>query len=143
MKQRKCCVSWYHYRDFVEEFPHLVPIADRLFVVDGKRITCSGSTGVADLAAQLVSKKLGHSVTQNALHILLVDRRRSESSAQPMPPFEMDSDDIRVSRAFGHSFKSLYGVTPATFRKYSKSALPGSSRSRKSPYDGRTPRVFD
>jgi transcriptional regulator GlxA family with amidase domain len=59
MKQRKCCVSWYHYRDFVEEFPSLVPIADRLFVIDGNRITCSGGTGVADLAAHLVSERLG------------------------------------------------------------------------------------
>lgn len=99
MKQRKCCVSWYHYRDFVEEFPGLVPIADRLFVVDRKRITCSGGTGVADLAAQLVSERLGSSVAQKALHILLVDRRRFDGSAQPPPLLQTDSDDIRVSRA--------------------------------------------
>jgi transcriptional regulator GlxA family with amidase domain len=99
MKQRKCCVSWYHYRDFVEEFPGLVPIADRLFVVDRKRITCSGGTGVADLAAQLVSERLGPSVAQKALHILLVDRRRFDGSAQPPPLLQTDSDDIRVSRA--------------------------------------------
>lgn len=197
MKQHKCCVSWYHYRDFVEEFPNLVPIADRLFVIDGRRITCSGGTGVADLAAQLVSDRLNHSVAQKALHILLVDRRRSEASSQPQPIAQMDSDDIRVSRAllimeqnlseplpistiadqigvgvrqlervfadqlkssphetyltlrlrhgswmlkndvisstqiaaelgfsdashFGRSFKSLYGVTPAIFRKHAR-----------------------
>ncbi len=99
MKQRKCCVSWYHYRDFVEEFPDLVPIADRLFVIDGNRITCSGGLGVADLAAHLVSERLGASVAQKALHILLVDRRRSESSSQPAPLPGTDSDDIRICRA--------------------------------------------
>lgn len=99
MKQRKCCVSWYHYRDFVEEFSGLVPIADRLFVIDGNRITCSGGTGVADLAAQLVSDRLGASLAQKALHIMQVDRRRFEGSAQPSPLPELESDDIRVSRA--------------------------------------------
>ena len=34
MQDRKCCVSWYHYRDFIEEFADLVPIADRLYVID-------------------------------------------------------------------------------------------------------------
>jgi transcriptional regulator GlxA family with amidase domain len=99
MTQHKCCVSWYHYRDFLEEFPGLVPVADRMFVIDGKRITCSGGTGVADLAAQIVSERLGRSVAQKALHILLVNRPRSEMDAQPSPPLQMESDDIRVSRA--------------------------------------------
>ncbi len=99
MDHRKCCVSWYHYRDFIEEFPNLVPIADRLFVIDGDRITCSGGTGVADLAAHLVEGRLGHNVAQKALHILLVDRHRSEKSAQPAPHIEIESDDVRVSRA--------------------------------------------
>jgi transcriptional regulator GlxA family with amidase domain len=91
--------SWYHYRDFIEEFPGLVPVADRMFVADGKRITCSGGTGVADLAAQIVSERLGRSVAQKALHILLVKSPRSETDAQPSPPLQMDSDNIRVSRA--------------------------------------------
>lgn len=99
MKQRKCCVSWYHYRDFVEEFPNLVPIADRLFVIDRDRITCSGGTGVADLAAHLVGERLGPAVARKALHILLVDRHRTSASSQPAPVPETESDDIRVSRA--------------------------------------------
>ena len=59
MKQRKCCVSWYHYRDFVEEFPGLVPIADRLFVVDRNRIhVLRRHRSRRPLAAQLVSERL-------------------------------------------------------------------------------------
>jgi transcriptional regulator GlxA family with amidase domain len=99
MDGRKCCVSWYHYRDFVEEFPQLVPVADRLFVSDRDRITCSGGVGVADLAAKLVGEHLGLAQAQKALHILLVDRARSDASAQPAPPLAVESDDDRVSRA--------------------------------------------
>lgn len=100
MSQRKCCVSWYHYRDFLEEFPSLVPIADRLFVIDRDRITCSGGAGVADLAAKLVADHLGPATAQKALNILLIDRPRSAESAQPAPRLsDGASDDARVSRA--------------------------------------------
>ncbi|GGF81944.1 AraC family transcriptional regulator [Azorhizobium oxalatiphilum] len=101
MGQRKCCVSWYHYRDFLDEFPALVPVADRLFVEDGDRITCSGGAGVADLAAHLVSRHLGASAAQKALNILLIDRPRAAESAQPAPPITegIGPDDDRVSRA--------------------------------------------
>ena len=42
MKGRKACVSWFHYHDFKESFPDIGVMADRLFFVDGNRITCSG-----------------------------------------------------------------------------------------------------
>ena len=45
MKGRKACVSWYHYQDFLDEFPDHDVVADRLFVADGDRITCSGGAG--------------------------------------------------------------------------------------------------
>lgn len=100
MAQRKCCVSWYHYRDFLEEFPALVPVADRLFVIDRDRITCSGGAGVADLAAHLVAAHLGTATAQKALNILLIDRPRTPESAQPAPPVgEGSGADDRVSRA--------------------------------------------
>ncbi len=99
MKNRKCCVSWFHYRDFLDEFPLLVPVADRLFVIDGNRITCAGGTGVADLAAHLVSKHLGLAAAQKALRIMCVDHPRSEWSAQPLSHADSGGDDIRVSRA--------------------------------------------
>lgn len=100
MAQRKCCVSWYHYHDFLAEFPALVPVADRLFVIDGDRITCSGGAGVADLAARLVADHLGPAAAQKALNILLIDRPRAAESAQPAPRVsEADGGDDRVSRA--------------------------------------------
>ena len=59
LRQKKCCISWYHYRDFLEEFGDTLPVADQLFVIDGKRITCSGGIGVAYLAAHIVELRMG------------------------------------------------------------------------------------
>jgi len=99
MEGRKCCVSWFHYRDFIGEFPHLVPVADQLYVIDRDRITCSGGVGVADLAARLVSEHLSAAQAQKALHIMQIGRLRPETSAQPAPVPSLDPEDNRVARA--------------------------------------------
>jgi transcriptional regulator GlxA family with amidase domain len=99
LKKHKCCISWYHYRDFMEEFGDTLPIADQLFVIDGKRITCSGGIGVAYLAAHIVHLRVGHSSAQKALHIMLIDRMRPGSDAQSAPPTELSGDDGRISRS--------------------------------------------
>ena len=77
----------------------MVPIADRLFVVDGDRITCSGGTGVTYLAAHLVERHVGLASAQKALHILQIDRMRPGSAAQPAPPVDLVGENDRVSRA--------------------------------------------
>ena len=99
LEGKKCCVSWYHYRDFIEEFDDFIPSADQLFVVDGRRITCSGGAGVQYLAAYLVDRHLDASSAQKALHILQVDRMRPGSTSQPAPPSAEAADDERISRA--------------------------------------------
>lgn len=99
LRQKKCCISWYHYRDFLEEFGDTLPIADQSFVVDGRRITCSGGIGAAYLAAHIVELRLGLSNAQKALHIMQIDRMRPGSSAQSAPPTEFVGNDSRISRA--------------------------------------------
>jgi transcriptional regulator GlxA family with amidase domain len=99
MNGRHCCVSWYHYLDFVAEFPDHHPVADRLFVVDGDRITCSGGGGSADLAGYLIERHIGRAVAQKSRHVLLLDRQRSGSDAQPHPPVSEAITDERVRRA--------------------------------------------
>lgn len=99
MTGRRCCVSWYHYQDFLEEFPHHQPVADRLFVADGDRITCSGGGGTADLAAWLVERHIGRSVSQKTRHVLLLDRARPGTEAQPHPPVASAISEPRVRRA--------------------------------------------
>lgn len=99
LRQKKCCISWYHYRDFLEEFGDTLPIADQLYVVDGRRITCSGGIGAAYLAAYIVDLRLGRSNAQKALHIMQINQMQPGSTAQSAPPIGSASNDERISRA--------------------------------------------
>ncbi|MCK0198359.1 GlxA family transcriptional regulator [Ancylobacter sp. 6x-1] len=99
MTGRRCCVSWYHYQDFLEEFPHHTPVADRLYVIDGDRITCAGGGGAADLASALVERHIGRAVAQKGRHVLMLDRARPGNEAQPHPPIVDLVADDRVRRA--------------------------------------------
>lgn len=99
MSGRQCCVSWYHYWDLKKAFPDVTPVADRLFVVDGPRITCAGGTGAVDLAAWLVEKHLGKAVADKALHILLADAARPADSPQPHVVVDHDARDPRLETA--------------------------------------------
>jgi transcriptional regulator GlxA family with amidase domain len=99
MEGRRSCVSWYHYQDFREAFPDYDVIADRLFVADGPRITCAGGAGVAALATHLIERHLGSAVAQKATQVLLFERQRSGSEAQPHPPLPGSPSEPRVRRA--------------------------------------------
>ncbi len=99
MKGRRSCVSWYHYQDFIEAFPDHEVVADRLFLTDGPRITCAGGAGTAALATHLIERHLGASVAQKASQVLLFDRPRAGSEAQPHPPLSESISEPRVRRA--------------------------------------------
>ncbi len=100
MAGRKCCVSWFHYQNYVDRFPTLdAPVADRLYVIDGDRITCCGGTAAADLAGFLVAQRFDTARAKKALNILLIDRMRPDTGAQPAPALAAEHDDDRISRA--------------------------------------------
>ncbi|WP_300473092.1 AraC family transcriptional regulator [Breoghania sp.] len=99
MQDRACCVSWYHFGDFVEEFPDLVPVAEQLYIEDRDRITCSDGAGVVDLAAFLIEWHLGRAAAQKAMHILQVNPGRPSGQSQPPPPVGGPVLDERVRRA--------------------------------------------
>jgi len=99
MVRRKSCVSWYHYQDFMDEFPGQDVVADRLFVDDGDRITCAGGAGVADLATHLIERHIGWSAAQKASQVLQFDRTRGGAEAQPHPLMSQKVGDPRVRRA--------------------------------------------
>ena len=84
MAGRRCCISGYHHRDFVQEFAGLTPVADKLYVVDGNRITSCGGVGAALTAAKLVEWHLGQNAAQKALHIMQIGD--SQGMLQPAPP---------------------------------------------------------
>ena len=99
MQGRRACVSWYHYQDFLDEFPDHEVVADQLFVADGDRITCAGGAGTADLACHLIERHIGWSAAQKASQVLLFDRARAGGEAQPHPPMAAKVSEPRVRRA--------------------------------------------
>ena len=96
---RKCCVSWYHYRDLIDRYAEVIPVADKLFVQHGRLITCAGGLASVDLSASIVQRHLGNAHAQKALHILVADTARRAEDAQPQPPGSSLSGDPRVRRA--------------------------------------------
>ncbi|HEV2268609.1 MAG TPA: GlxA family transcriptional regulator [Steroidobacteraceae bacterium] len=99
MEGRRSCVNWYHYQDFREAFPGHDVVADRLFFADGPRITCAGGAGSAALATHLIEQHLGRAQAQKATQVLLFDRPRQGSDAQPHPPLSEGISEPRVRRA--------------------------------------------
>ena len=99
MQGRTACVSWYHYQDFVEEFPHQAVVADRLFLDTGDRITCAGGASAADLATFLIERHVGWPVAQKVSQLLLFDRTRAGGDAQPHPSLSILVSDGRLRRA--------------------------------------------
>ena len=82
----------------IEEQLDVIPVADQLFVVDGRRITCAAGIASADLAAWIIEGHFGRARAQKSLHILGSDHGRAASDPQPHPPQgELASND-RVRR---------------------------------------------
>lgn len=99
LDRKRCCVSWFHRTDLIREFPDVIPVADQLYVADGRRITCAGGAGAIDLAGWIVERHLGPARAQKALHILVVDRVRPPTSPQPLPPSVTEVGNEKVRRA--------------------------------------------
>ncbi|KVD82246.1 AraC family transcriptional regulator [Burkholderia sp. ABCPW 14] len=98
----RVCVSWFHYWDFIERFPSVDPdllIADRLFVIDRRRITCSGGRASIDVAAAILLRHFDHATVQKALRILLVGEMQKGNAPQPHPPGLEPATHPKVKRA--------------------------------------------
>ncbi|MCM2550853.1 GlxA family transcriptional regulator [Burkholderia glumae] len=98
----RICVSWFHYWDFIERFPNVDPqrlIADRLFVIDRRRITCSGGRASIDVAAAILLRHFDHATVQKALRILLVGEMQKGNAPQPHPPGLEPATHPKVKRA--------------------------------------------
>ncbi|WP_041768523.1 GlxA family transcriptional regulator [Pseudovibrio sp. FO-BEG1] len=99
MNGYKCCVSWFHRTDFLEQFDGLEPVSDRIFVVDRDRISCSGGTSAVHVAAYLVERHVGLRQARKSLNILMVDEAQDDSKAQPFLPTSIKAKDNLVQRA--------------------------------------------
>ncbi|KAF1028224.1 MAG: HTH-type transcriptional regulator CdhR [Burkholderia plantarii] len=75
MARATICVSWFHYQDLVEAFPALDPeriVSDRLYAIDGARITCAGGRAAIDVAAAVLRTHVDVAHVDKALRILQV-----------------------------------------------------------------------
>ncbi|MDN8035889.1 GlxA family transcriptional regulator [Burkholderia vietnamiensis] len=102
MNGYRTCVSWFHYWDFVERFPRYDErnlVADRLFVIDGKRITCSGGRATIDVAAAILLRHFEATIVRKALRILLVDEAQKGNEPQPHPRGLAPATHPKVRRA--------------------------------------------
>ncbi|MBN3764029.1 GlxA family transcriptional regulator [Burkholderia sp. Ac-20365] len=102
MNGYRICVSWFHYWDYVGRFPSVdetLLVADRLYVIDGRRITCSGGRASIDVAAAILQRHIDAAIVQKALRILLVEDAQRASAPQPHPPGTEPFTHPRVKRA--------------------------------------------
>jgi len=101
MKGRRACVSWFHHLDYVAEFPELALVSDRMFLVDGNRITCPGGVSSIHLASWLVEKHLGVGAAAKGLRIMLEDSAADGAATQPLPALDIftKTRDQRVRKA--------------------------------------------
>lgn len=97
MAGHRCCVSWFHRREFEIEFSDIEVVADQLFVIDRDRITCAGGTSVVHLASSLIERHLGPGSSAKGLRIMIEERARSSTTAQPLPPVP-GLDEVRDNR---------------------------------------------
>jgi transcriptional regulator GlxA family with amidase domain len=98
----RTCVSWFHYWDFIERFPSAdtnLLVADRLFVIDRRRVTCSGGRASIDVAAAILLRHFDHATVQKALRILLVGEMQKGNAPQPHPPGLAPATHPKVKRA--------------------------------------------
>lgn len=95
----RCCVSWFHHSDFLEQFEGLNPVSDQIFVVDRDRLTCSGGASSAHLAAYLVDKHVGRAQASKSLHIMIIDDALQADKPQPGLPLDLKTQDPIVQRA--------------------------------------------
>lgn len=95
----RCCVSWFHHNDFLEQFDGISPVSDQIFVVDRDRLTCSGGTSSAHLAAFLVDRHIGRAAAKKSLAIMMIDEAMAAERPQPGLPLELSTADPLVKRA--------------------------------------------
>lgn len=99
MNGYRCCVSWFHHADFLEQFDGLKPVSDQIFIVDRDRLTCSGGASSAHLAAHLVEKHVGAAQARKSLHIMIIDDALRAEKPQPGIPLDLTTTDTLVKKA--------------------------------------------
>ena len=93
---RTHCIHWFHYHEFVEEFPKVASTVDSIFRVDGNYISCAGGTWTADLALYLLSAIWSPEHANRATTLMGLERMRSATHYQA--PFFQGAPIVRDAR---------------------------------------------
>lgn len=100
LRNRRCCVSWFHFAEFEARFPQVEASSDQLFVIDQDRLTCAGGTSVVHLAAHLVARHCGAQPAAKALRIMIEQTPLPPAAPQPQPLFWAEkTEERRVRKA--------------------------------------------
>ncbi|WP_425545474.1 GlxA family transcriptional regulator [Labrys sedimenti] len=136
----RCCVSWFHHTDFLEQFDGLQPVSDQIFIVDRDRLTCPGGASAAHLAAFLVERHLGKAAATKSLHIMMINGAEVGEAPQPSPTLDFNTSDPFVRKALLLVQQSLdaplsvgqiarhLGITKRRLERHFESALATSPR---------------
>ncbi|OHV84022.1 GlxA family transcriptional regulator [Ensifer sp. LCM 4579] len=95
----RCCVSWFHHQDFLAQFERMKPVSDQIFVVDRDRLTCSGGTSTAHLAAFLVDRHIGKAQATKSLNIMMISGAEEGGAPQPGLTLDFRTKDLVVRKA--------------------------------------------
>ncbi|MDD9908598.1 MAG: GlxA family transcriptional regulator [Ahrensia sp.] len=114
----RCCISWFHHDDFLEQFEGLIPVSDQIFIVDRDRLTCSGGASSAHLAAYLVDRHVGQAAARKSLNIMIIDEAQMPETPQPGLPFEFATSDKLIRKALHLMRQNV--ATPLTVGQLSK-----------------------
>jgi transcriptional regulator GlxA family with amidase domain len=113
MERRRCCVHWYHEKDFGIRHPSATVVSDRLFVDDGDRLTCAGGTAVVDLAAHIFARYWDNVRSMKASRHMTVDWPRDSGHSQMSFVNEQyDISDRRLQEALKIMEENLSTVLP-------------------------------
>lgn len=99
MEGYRGCVSWFHHLDFLSQFDGLKPVSDQIFVVDRDRLTCSGGTSTAHLAAFLVDRHIGKAQSTKSLNIMMISGAEDGGAPQPGLTLDFRTKDPLVRKA--------------------------------------------
>ncbi|MAC47921.1 MAG: AraC family transcriptional regulator [Oceanospirillum sp.] len=79
-----CSVHWEYLASLQETFPK-VNCSNRLFSMDGKRMTCSGGTVPLDMMLNMIKQEHGAQLSAAISEMFICDRVRDESDQQKVP----------------------------------------------------------
>lgn len=77
----RCTAHWEFIDSFAERFPR-VEVVDQLYVIDRKRLTCSGGTAALDMMLGLISQEHGSKLSIDVAHWFMHDKTRDADERQ-------------------------------------------------------------